>query len=160
MITLYAVLIVAGILMLGAEIYLPGGILGVAGAICLVGAIAVGFQIDPTFGWLSAALVVVGTGVGVWLWIRLFPRTGVGRRLTLSADGREFKAPPAELKSLVGREGVTQTDLRPAGIAQIDGRRVDVVADGAWIEAGRPIRVLAVEGVRVVVGPAGAPPAL
>jgi membrane-bound serine protease (ClpP class) len=52
---------------------------------------------------------------------------------------------------LVGREGVAQTVLRPTGIGQIDGKRLDVVAESAMIERGSPIKVVAVEGSRIVV---------
>ncbi len=155
--TLYLALIVAGIVMLGAEIYVPGGILGVVGFLCLAGAVAIGFTLGPLVGWLSAAAVVLGTAAGVWVWVRWFPRTRAGRQLVLQADGRDFKAPSEEWRALVGMTGEAATDLRPAGIARIGGRRVDVTADGTWIEAGRPIRVIAVEGVRVIVRPADAP---
>lgn len=157
--TLYIALILAGIMMLGAEIYVPGGILGVLGFLCLAGAVAIGFTLGPVVGWLSAAAVVLGTAVGVWVWIRWFPKTRAGRQIMLEADGRDFKAPSEEWRALVGMTGEAVTDLRPAGIARIAGRRVDVTADGTWIEAGRPIRVVAVEGVRVVVRPADGAPA-
>ncbi|MCX7818345.1 MAG: hypothetical protein N2652_03925 [Kiritimatiellae bacterium] len=148
---LYLALILAGIVMLGLEIYVPGGVLGVLGLLCLAGAVAIGFTLGPMVGWLSAAAVVLGTGIGVWVWIRWFPRTRAGQRLTLTADGRDFKAPSAEWRALVGMTGEAVTDLRPAGIARIGGRRVDVTAEGTWIEAGRPVRVVAVDGVRIVV---------
>lgn len=43
------------------------------------------------------------------------------------------------------------TTLRPSGTAVINGKRVDVVSEGAFIEAGQVIKVVAVEGLRVVV---------
>jgi membrane-bound serine protease (ClpP class) len=55
------------------------------------------------------------------------------------------------MPSLLGKEGVATTTLRPAGIAEIEQRRIDVVADGGWIEQNRPVRVIEVSGNRVVV---------
>lgn len=52
---------------------------------------------------------------------------------------------------LLGRTGRTLTVLRPSGIAEIDGIRVDVVTEGDFLEAGTPIIVTRVEGARVVV---------
>ena len=101
--TLYAVLIAAGIFMLGAEIYVPGGILGVLGALCLVGAVVTGFVIGTQFGFLSAALIVIGSAAGLYLWVRMFPKTSAGRRLTLSADGKSFKAAPDDTADLAGK---------------------------------------------------------
>jgi membrane-bound serine protease (ClpP class) len=53
--------------------------------------------------------------------------------------------------------GTAASTLRPAGIAHLDGERVDVVSDGELIEAGEPIEVIRVDGNRIVVRrPAGA----
>ena len=52
---------------------------------------------------------------------------------------------------LVGRTGKTVTDLRPAVTAWIEGRPVDVVAEGVFLKKGEMVRVIAVEGMRVVV---------
>ena len=52
---------------------------------------------------------------------------------------------------LVGKMGKTVTDLRPAGTAWIEGRPVDVVAEGVFLKKGEMVRVIAVEGMRVVV---------
>ncbi len=52
----------------------------------------------------------------------------------------------------VGSIGKARTILRPAGKADIEGLLVDVVTDGEFIDPGAPIRVLRVEGEKVVVG--------
>jgi membrane-bound serine protease (ClpP class) len=54
-------------------------------------------------------------------------------------------------QSLIGRQGIAMTVLRPAGKAQIGDEFVDVVSDGPFISSGRKIEVLAVTGNRVVV---------
>ncbi|MBP7829805.1 MAG: hypothetical protein KA248_07795 [Kiritimatiellae bacterium] len=151
-ILLYVILLAAGLFLVGVEIFVPGGIIGALGALSLVAAMFIGFKaFDPPWGLVSAVGIILLAGVGTALWIRFFPRTAAGRHLTLSSDGREFKAAPAALKALVGQEGLTHTALRPGGIATIGDRRVDVIAEGNWIEAGRRIRVVQVEGPRVVV---------
>jgi membrane-bound serine protease (ClpP class) len=53
--------------------------------------------------------------------------------------------------ALLGHSGTALTVLRPAGTAKIEGRRVDVIAEGNFIEAGAPITVVRVEGNRVTV---------
>ncbi len=149
---LYITLVAAGLFLLGAEIFVPGGIIGTIGALALVAAIIVGFlAFGAQGGLLSGIVIVLLSGVAMILWAKFFPRTGMGRHLTLSLSGKLFKAPPADLKKLVGKEGVALTILRPSGMARIDGRRVDVVADGSYIEEGRPIEVIEVDGARVVV---------
>lgn len=54
---------------------------------------------------------------------------------------------------LLGKEGRTITDLRPAGTAWLDGRPVDVVSEGMFVEKGRTVKVLEVQGMRVLVRP-------
>jgi membrane-bound serine protease (ClpP class) len=53
--------------------------------------------------------------------------------------------------ALVGQDGTIEADCRPAGMARIDGRRVDVVTRGEWLESGARVRVVEVQGNRVVV---------
>ena len=52
---------------------------------------------------------------------------------------------------LVGKSGAALTPLRPAGTAQIEGRKIDVVAESDFIESGDPVEVVFREGLRVVV---------
>jgi membrane-bound serine protease (ClpP class) len=78
----------------------------------------------------------------------------MGRHLVLatglSAESG-FTSEPLQEHGLVGKTGVAASTLRPAGIADIDGKRVDVVSDGEFIEPGESIRVDHVDGNRVVV---------
>ncbi len=149
-------LLLAAFLLIGAEIYIPGGILGTLGAVCLVAAVVLGFRMGPTAGWASVGLVAVMAGFGLYFWLRVFPRSRAGRKLTLELDGRDFKSARPEMEAMVGREGVAQSGLRPSGVATMDGRRVDVVADhGLWLDAGTPVRVTRVSGGRLYVEPAG-----
>lgn len=152
----YLILVIVGLFLIGAEIFLPGGVIGAIGGIALIAAALVGFQaFGIQGGMLSSIAIIVLAGVCIVLWVKYFPKTRMGRHLTLQDDGKSFKAP--DLKALAGKEGVALSTLRPAGIARIDGQRVDVVADGSWIDAGRAIRVVQVEGPRVMVREIAAP---
>ena len=155
---IFFVLVVVGMFLIGAEIFLPGGVIGVLGALALLLAAGMGFvAFGIQGGMLSALIIVILTGVCIALWVKYFPGTRMGKHLMLSKDGKLFKSATAELKDLVGKEGVALSTLRPSGIAEIDGKRVDVVADGTWIEGGKPVRVAHVEGSRVLVREALSP---
>jgi membrane-bound serine protease (ClpP class) len=54
-------------------------------------------------------------------------------------------------QELVGKSGVTITPLRPSGIAEIEGRRVDVLTAGAFIEKNKPIVVVQAKGLHILV---------
>jgi membrane-bound serine protease (ClpP class) len=152
MVELFAILIIAGLFLIGAEIFLPGGVIGFIGGMCLLAAVAVGFAaFGIQGGLLTALLIIILAGVCLVVWIKYFPRTRMGQSLTLSDDGKTFKSASPEFMDLLNKEGVALSILRPAGIAKFDGKRVDVVADGSWIESGKPIKVTRVEGVRILV---------
>ena len=154
MLQLYVTCLLLGIILLGAEIYVPGGVLGVMGAIFLVAAIIIGYRVEvfhPHGGTISAIIILLaGTG-GFLFWLHFFPRSSVGRRLSLQDDGKSFRGDNLHLSSLMNAEGVTLTTLRPAGEAKLGDERVDVVADGSFIEKGARVRVINVSGNRVVV---------
>lgn len=145
-------LVLAGFLLAFFEVFVPGGVLGVLGALLVLGGIGSAFAFKgPTWGMaLLVASSLLGL-VGFWLWMRLLPKTAVGRRLMLDRDARDWKSTDVRQQGLAGKAGVAHTTLRPAGTALIDGQRVDVVTRGEMIDAQTRIKVVAVEGNRVVV---------
>lgn len=149
--TTFIVLFVVGILLIGAEVFIPGGILGTFGAAMVIGAIVTAYFISPTFGLLATGGGALLTVVSILLWIHLFPKTRVGKSMTLAIDSHDFKASENGLPDLLDHEGVTQSDLRPGGFAVIGGRRVDVISEGGMIDRNTRVRVTAIEGNRVVV---------
>ncbi|MBL7077991.1 MAG: hypothetical protein ISS31_11040 [Kiritimatiellae bacterium] len=150
-IQIFAVLLGSGLLLLGAEIFVPGGILGTFGGLLLVGAMIAGFPAFPGYGHFVAIAILFLVGIAIALWIKYFPRSRVGQAMTVSKDEAEFKAVEDGLNDLLGAQGEAKSDLRPAGFAMINGRRVDVVTQGGMIDKGLPITVVEVEANRVVV---------
>jgi membrane-bound serine protease (ClpP class) len=141
-------LLSVGYLLLIAEIFVPGGIVGILGGLAIAYGCFLAFGLGTLWGLGSLGLSVAVT-VGV---VAVFLRSRTAKRLVL-ADGepKTWKAQNVGLEELLGREGRTLTPLRPAGLAEIDGRRVDVVSDSEFLDAGIPVRVAYVEGNRVVV---------
>ncbi len=149
---LYVILVIAGLFLVGAEIFVPGGILGVMGAIALLLAIVIAFPAFGSMGGLiSAVSIVVLVGIVIVLWIKIFPKTSLGKRMTVSIDLHESKATEDGLECLLGQTGTAASDLRPSGFALIGDRRTDVVTEGGMISKGEAIKVIEIEGNRVVV---------
>ena len=148
---LFAVLLGAGLLLLGAEIFVPGGILGIFGGILLIGAIITGYPAFPGFGHFVAVGILFMVGVAIALWIRFFPRSRIGQAMTVSKNESDFSAVQDGLQELLGAQGEAKSDLRPAGYALINGRRMDVVTRGGMIDKGTPVTVVEIEANRVVV---------
>ncbi len=150
----YLILLLAGLIMIGFEMFLPDGIVGAIGAVALAAAAVVGFFVfDTAWAVLSAMLIFVGSLISLFVWIWIVPKTRVGRALTLTESLATAKAGDNRIDALVGKEGVTLSPLRPSGLARIDGQRIDVLADGVSIESGTPIRVVDVHGNRILVRP-------
>jgi membrane-bound ClpP family serine protease len=130
----------------------PGGILGVMGGIALVVAVITGFLAFPApWGFVSAIAIMVMVGIAVYVWLKFFPKTPLGRRIMASTDLHDAKATEDGLSDLLDKTGETLSDLRPAGFAMLGGRRTDVVTEGQMISKGETVKVIEVEGNRVVV---------
>ena len=149
--SLIVALIVVGLLLIAAEVFLPGLILGTIGLLCLVTSVVFVFLQYGTSAGVLAAFVVGGlTIVGFVLWLFLFPRTFIGRRIMLRTSQPADRT-AEEHRSLVGETGEAITPLRPSGTARIGGKRVDVTAVGDFLEQGAAIVVVAADGMRVAV---------
>jgi membrane-bound serine protease (ClpP class) len=155
-------LVLVGLVLLAVEIFAaPGfgvpGVLGIASllgglGLSLVGAGATWTATLVALGRVSAALLVAG--LGAFALLAFLPRLPFGRGLILNAKlpaaGGYGSAPESDRRWL-GKRGTATSRLRPAGIAQFDGERVDVVSEGEFIEAGEEIEVTRVDGNRIVV---------
>jgi membrane-bound serine protease (ClpP class) len=158
-----------GVVLLVVEVFVtPGfGLFGVAGLLmvfgglgaALVGNVGLDFPgasaLTRAAGTLATA-VVAAIGLGVWLG-RYLPESTRFQRLVLgtSLAGAEGYTSAGTDESLLGQRGVADSPLRPAGAATIAGRRVDVVSDGGYVEAGSPVEVVAVRGARIEVRAVG-----
>jgi len=150
MIEAIIVLVLVGFLMIAAEVFVPGLVLGTLGGLCLIGAVALCYTIyGPLVGTAAFAALAVLSIVGFFLWLRLFPHTPLGKKMMLNKSLLSRNS--LKMPELIGATGEAVTPLRPAGTAVIQGRRMDVVAEGGLIESGRKITVVAQEGIRIVV---------
>src|SRR5688572_10967559 len=142
-------------LLLLESFVIPGfGVAGILGILALLAALVmsvVGSGATPEFFMLAAGRILLSLLVALaasFVLLRFMPRTPFGRQLILDTGLRE--TPPDDLRWL-GKRGRASTPLRPAGIADIEGARVDVVSDGELIEPGARIEVTRVDGNRIVV---------
>lgn len=156
---LVLLLFIVAVLFVFIELFLPGGVFGIMGLLAFAGSIVLGFQRYNEAGlWIAAGELVVAT-VLVVVGIKYFPKSYAGKILILgrSLDKKQGYSGTEALEEYVGKEGVSLTHLRPAGIANIDSRRLDVVTEGTFIDKDKNLKVIRVEGNRVVVREIGEP---
>ncbi len=153
-------LAIAGLLGILWELHVvPGhGIPGVLGVLALLAAVFLAFGIPFTFIAIeSISTAIILTVICFALLTRLFPQNAWMRRLALAESQGPDYVTSSDFSSLRGMTGVAASYLRPAGVAQIDSKRVDVLTEGEFIAAGTPIRVTRVEGARIFVEPVTLP---
>jgi membrane-bound serine protease (ClpP class) len=151
MLLLIILLMAVGMVLLFLEVaIIPGfGAAGVSSILCLLAGVVLAW-VQYGAAWGVGSLVLAG-GMAMGL-ITLAPRTRAGKELVLSAT-LTTEPGGGQKARLLGSSGVTLTPLRPSGAAELDGRRVDVVTDGVFVEAGKGLKVVSIEGARVVVEP-------
>ncbi len=163
-----AAIFAVGLVLVISELFLhPGTVLpGVAGALMMVGAL-VWAMIDryPGDAWwptsemlvrplLNLGLAFIAGLFGIYLLAKILPKTSLYHYLVLDAASpigvpASTAAPTPHIG--IGATGVAKTTLRPSGKADFDGHMQDVTTSGDFIEPGGRVRVVAIEGMRVVV---------
>ncbi|MCJ7554285.1 MAG: nodulation protein NfeD [Ignavibacteriaceae bacterium] len=156
---------IAGLILIASEIFIiPGfGIAGISGMLLVVLSLflsLIGGRPFLDFEIISMAIIQLAGAITsalilILILAKFLPKSAIFNKLVLStatAANRGYVSNP-DFSSLVGKEGIALTTLRPAGTAEIDGQKVDVVSDSEYIKNGTKIKVIKTEGMRVVVIP-------
>ncbi|MEM1128080.1 MAG: NfeD family protein [Bacteroidota bacterium] len=141
------VLIVLGLGLILAEVYLVPGfnVVGILGVLVIVFGIGFVFSEVGMIGGVIALLSTLAAGGGMFytLW-----KNGAWDRFVLAANLRGDEARIAresEHRSrYLGKPGVAVTPLRPTGVVEIDGERIEVQTEGDFVAAGSRVRVVAI----------------
>ena len=146
------ILQLVGVVVIIAEIILPsGGILSIVALGVFGYSLFIVFnEISMIIGFSFVAADLILIPVLVIVGLKLLARSPVTLRKTLSRK-EGVSSQSSELESYVGTQGNAVTDLRPAGIAVINGKRVDVVTRGEYLEKDSAIFVTAVTGNQIIV---------
>lgn len=155
-------LVGSGLVLLALEVFvIPGfGVAGALGIAALLGGLSLSlFEAGASWEFILKAVSRVVFSLLIALiaslvTLRFLPRLPFGRRLILETGlsaGEGYASAPAGDRNWLDKSGTALSPLRPAGIAEIEGERVDVVSEGEFIEPGEPITVTRVDGNRIVV---------
>lgn len=146
-------LFITGIILLFIEALVPGfGAPGIGGVICIVISIVLSSE-SIVLGVSSLVIAFVLTIIAAVLLLKYAPRNKYFDKIILGAELRKeagFTSAKRE-DALLGLEGVAVTALRPAGRIEVDGKRIDVVTQGEFIEINSQVKIIKIEGSKVVV---------
>jgi membrane-bound serine protease (ClpP class) len=143
----------AGLLLFLVEYFLStGGFLIIGGILCFVGAVVVVGAYGSTVELVATAVAVaIGMPIltigGVHVWKKAF-----GSPPTADAESTIAAMPElVELAALKGRVGRTMSPMRPSGMVDFDGRKVDALTEGGMLDADVWVTCVDVKPGRVIV---------
>ena len=141
--------------LLVVEVFVPsGGLISVAALLCLGGGIGLGFKCGIAVGWIMVGVAVVLIPTTLIIAYRVFPRTRFGKAVTLEPPERirgDAVPDTDSLKALMGAQGRVLTPLRPVGMCDFSGLKVECVAENGYVDTGRSVEVIRVQGSQLTV---------
>jgi len=146
-------LLFVGLGLIVAEFFFTSGIFGVLGGGAVLGSLYLAgydFKVMSYSIMISFLLSIV---VAIILFRSIGLQKGPFKRLVLedrTTSELGYVSNVSRLE-LIGLEGITLTQLRPAGTASINDERIDVVSESNFVEKNKKVKVVKVEGIRVVV---------
>jgi len=154
-------ILLGGLILLGLEAFvIPGfGVAGILGILVLVyGMFTLLVPEIPTTADINRALVglviaIAGGLLGLALLIKRMGHSRIWSKISLGTEEKQLEGYSSSLglEELVGKRGKALSKLRPAGVATIEGKRLDVVTVGDYIDAGEEIEIVRIDGNRVIV---------
>ena len=138
-----------------AEVFVPsGGLISICALACLIGGLMIFFHSSATAGWIGIVIAIIMIPSVLIIAYKIFPKTKFGNSVTLTPPERNVgDAIPdtSELKEMLGAEGVVLTPLRPVGMCDFSGQRVECVAESGYVDKGEKVKVIHVEGTQLTV---------
>lgn len=152
-------LLAVAVLLMVLEVFVPsGGLIGTVAAVVSLASVITFWRVSWQWGATSLAVVMILAPLAVSFALRVMPHTPVGKRLILSSEpedameeARKAQERHAAERALIGATGLALTDLHPVGSVEIDGTRLEVLAEGGMVGKGRRVRVTSVDGVQIKV---------
>ena len=150
---LSALFFIIGFILVVVEMFHPGfGAPGITGTILLIlGIISVARNPYDVFILIIIILAVLGIALTFVLHSATKGRLSKTLVLSDSLNKEQGFEGTEDLKFFLGKVGKTVTILRPAGTADFDGVKLDVVSESEYIQKDVKIKVIKVEGRRIVV---------
>ncbi len=145
-------LVAAALVLVFFEVILPGGILGLVAAGCVILATWIA---GAQYGAAAAGLTFVGSLLAVALLVyiefKVLARTSIGSAFFLrsSVSGHSNEAPAED--SVVGKEAIAMTRLNPSGKVAIDGQSYEAYSRDGYIEADQPVRIAGRDNFKLII---------
>lgn len=145
-----------GIGLLVLEAFMPGfGLPGISGIVMEIVAIALTWVNHGPVAALGLTIIVLSLiAIAISMSLRSATKGRLSRSKIILKERESNEAgyrSAEDMQVFLGKEGETTTVCRPTGMAEFDGVKLNVVSDGEFLPAGTRVRIVQVEGSRIVV---------
>nr|WP_230496402.1 nodulation protein NfeD [Pseudoneobacillus rhizosphaerae] len=147
------ILFVIGILLLVAELFLPGGLIGILGFAVIIGSFFLASENVIHMGISILIAIIISIVASIFMIKVLGRKMSIFKKIILndSTNTEQGYVSNVNRVDLLDKQGVTLTQLRPAGKIKIEDEIIDAVSEGAFIQKDQEVKVIKVEGSRIVV---------
>lgn len=144
-ITLYII----GLCAITVELFIPGAIIGLCGAGCVITSIIFAYSRESNLlGHILLILGICFIPIFFISWYKILSKT-----FSIKASEKGYSSAREKLDDLLSAEGIALSTLRPSGMANIKGNKIDVISEGEMILKDTRIKVIDVSGNRIIVKP-------
>ena len=157
--SLIILLFAIGLILLAAEVIVPGGILGGIAALMMLGGCAVAYsRFGPSGGALALVTALLLIALTLFLEFRVLPKTRIGRRAFLDSEiSATSAALGPEAQQLIGAQAEAITLLSPSGYIRVNGKRYEGFSQSGQISPGATLQVVGADNFRLIVTPTPTP---
>jgi len=151
--TAIIILFLAGILLLALEVFVPGAVLGILGALAIFAGVAVAFVIHGVNGgFLALGAGVILLGLALYIEFAVLPKTRLAKTFSMTTTvAGTSQGPVAELAEVMDQVGETVTALAPSGYVTVKGRRYEAFSQSGFLAKGVAVRVTGLDNFRLLV---------
>ena len=146
-------LFLLGVMLLAGEVFMPGAILGIIGALFMAAGCVITFlQLGSGVGILATVIAVGLLGLMLYVELVWLPKTGFGRKLIVHATVDATSQPQlAEKGNVIGKMAEAVTPLVPSGYVLVEGRRYEAFSQSGHAAKGALLRVTGLDNFRLIV---------
>jgi membrane-bound serine protease (ClpP class) len=147
------ILFLIGVVLLAAEIFLPGAVAGIIGGLSMAAGCVISFVTFGSGGGALATVVALGLLLlTLYLELVWLPKTSFGKKLIVNAKVEAVSQPPlANPGMVIGKSAEALTTLAPSGYVLVEGRRYDAFCRSGHVPKGTVLRVVGIDNFRIIV---------
>ncbi len=150
--TVIVLLFLVGVILIGCEVFLPGGIIGAIGGAMMIAGIVLSYsEFGPTGALFSTVIAIALVTLALFLEFRILPKTRMGRRLFLSGSVQGSTTYSKGEEDMVGQTCLTLTALGPTGFVLLNGKKLEAASRSGFIEKNEEVKITGRDNFRIIV---------